>query len=542
MRTDKAKLFLHGLLEVWRSITAIVRWTAVAVFSVLFLAGLLLRLPWKILFLLTVIPVVGLFVPRERQKWVWGAFTLVAAGVYLWIFFLPAHEESGWSTYQYIEEPSPEFLTNPENAAVHYVDFFQQYEEEVFSYPYSTSEDQATYEGPWDARQFPDLSDWMDRRKPALETLIGISRMPLCRFEAPITLRSYQRLQLRIKLMKAWASVLIRSAHRDLAAGDSAAALEKQLTIWAMARHLYMQGTLLDQATAFHLQRSGCRVLHSFIIRQDPPDSMLEEILSRSEQLDSNWPENWPRILRREKRLAGNFAGLFYQVHEQGQSRISRDLGQGLHEALGHPPYRFLRRRELSRLLALSMWLSLPASPEGIESMIERRFDRYAQIAEAGKDLEFVDTWPIWMRGLNYRSVIDWYAKQQVSFYYPLRQKNIQYEALERVTRLLVELKRYQQSRGTWPRQLEDLLGGTLTGGRLFDPVSERVFRYERTGDAFRLYSLGSNQRDDGGVNNGEDKGDRLYWPMTAWQEESEAIESRVPIEIDDLDKHERAF
>lgn len=513
MESDSSKQLLRNVYKTWRYGVDFIRWTAFVVFSVLFVIGLVLRFPWKILMLLAVIPAVGFFVPRKYQKWIWAVLTLIAAGVYLWIY-LPRTEESDWKTYQYIEEVNPEFLTSPENAAVHYTKFFDDQGEVVFSYPYSEAEDQATYNAPWKADQYPVLSRWLDQRGPALDRLIEVVRMPLCRFEAPIDFHSRQRQQLRIKLMKAWASVLMRSAHRDLAAGDLDAALEKELAILGMSRHLYAQGTLLDQATGFNLERRACRLLYEFVIDFAERESMLEEIESQIRQVESNWPGNWLLILQREKRLAKNIAGMFYQVNKEGQTRISRDLGQGLNVAMGHPAYRFLRTKELSRLLALSMWLSLPSSPEGIEGMIEKRFDRYTRIAESGKDLEYVDTWPFWMRGLNYRSVVDWYAKQQVAFYYPLKNKNLRHQALKKVTQILIELKRYRQQEGAWPQRLDDLLVGDFTGGRLFDPVSGLVFQYERTADGFRLYSLGANQQDDNGLNNGEDMDDRMYWPQ----------------------------
>lgn len=512
MRSERAKQVFHGIYKTWRYTVDFIRWTSIVLFSVLFIAGLVLRLPWKILLLLAVIPAVGLFVPRKAQAWVWGFLTLVSAGVYLWIF-LPENENSGWKTYQYTAEADPDFLTSPQNAAARYMNFFNEYEEVVFSYPYIDKEDQNTYLGPWQADQYMALSRRLDDLKPQLDTLIEISQMPQCRFEAPIDFHRYQRQQFRIKLMKAWASVLIRSANRDIGSGCLDEALEKELAILGMARQMYEQGTLLDQATGFNLERRACRLLHMYIMNFADQESM-EDIETAARQVDSNWPENWPLILQREKQLTGNIAGMFYQVNEQGQTRISRDLGQGLHVALGHPAYRFLRSKELSRLLVLSMWLSIPPSPGGVGAMIEKRFDRYARIAEAGQDLEYVDTWPVWMRGLNYRSVIDWYAKQQVSFYYPLKQKERQHEALRKVTRILIELKKYKQQTKTWPQRLDDLLGGDLTGGLLFDPVSELVFQYERTADGFRLYSLGSNRKDDGGINNGEDMDDRVYWPQ----------------------------
>lgn len=517
-----AKKILRGLWKAWRLLADVVRWTAIVVFSVLFVAGLILRLPWKILVLLAVIPVVGLFVPRRRQKWCWIALTVLVIGVHVWIY-LPDLSGEVWRTYRFDSEADQVFLTGTYNAAVHYLQVIHEYEDEVFSYPYSPVEDQVTYSGPWEADRFETLSRWLDQREPALEMLIDTAQMPLCRFEIPIDWQRYQDQQFRIKVMKAWASVLIRSAHRDLGAGRPEAALKKLGAILGMARHLFGQGTLLDQAGGHYLEQAAGRVLRGMIVEHCTQESMLEEIDARARQVQSNWEDNWPLILEREKMLAKNTAGMFYQVDPQGRTRISRDLGKGAHEVMLYPRYRLFDSEELTRLAVLSMWLSMPTTPEGAGAMIDARFDRYAKKAEAGEDLEFVDRRPVWLRGLNGRAIVDWYAKQQVSFYYPLRHKDLEHRALRRVMRILIEIRKYQMREGTWPQGLEDLPGEQLPVGQLVDPVSGKPFLYERTGDDFRLYSIGVNKRDDQGVSNiKEGKDDWLYWPIERWEEDLE--------------------
>lgn len=517
-----AKKFLRGLWKAWRLLADFVRWTAVVVFSVLFFAGLILRLPWKILVLLAVIPVVGLFVPRKRQKWCWIALTVLAIGVHVWIY-LPDLSGTVWRTYRFDSEADQVFLSGTYNAAVHYLQIINEYEDEVFSYPYSPVEDQVTYSGPWEADRFANLSRWLDQREPALETLIEVAQMPLCRFEIPIDWQRYQDQQFQIKVMKAWASVLIRSAHRDLGAGRPEAALKKLGAILGMARHLFAQGTLLDQAGGHYLEQAAGRVLRGMIVEHCTQESMLEEIETAARQVQSNWEDNWPLILEREKMLAKNTAGMFYQVDPQGRTRISRDLGKGAHEVMLYPRTRLFDSEELTRLAVLSMWLSMPTTPQRAGAMIEARFDRYARMAEAGEDLQFVDRRPVWLRGLNGRAIVDWYAKQQVSFYYPLQRKDLEHRALRRVMRILIEIRRYQMRKGAWPGGLEDLPGAQLPVGQLVDPVSGQPFVYERTGDGFRLYSIGVNKRDDQGVNNfKEDKDDRLYWPIERWEEDIE--------------------
>jgi hypothetical protein len=516
----KSKKFLRGLWRVWRLLTTFVRWTAIVVFSVLFVAGLILRIPWKILVLLALIPTIGLFVPRKRQKWFWMALALLAIGVYVWIF-LPDLSGTIWQTYQFKDEGDADFLSNPKNAAVQYMRFIDESENIVFSYPYSTAEDQITYSGPWEAQRFVNLSHWLDQRRGQMETLIEIAQMPLCQFEPPIDWHRYRFQQYRIKIMKAWASVLIRASHRDMAAGQLEEALKKQEAILGMARHLYAQGTLLDQAGGYYLEQAVARVLRGMIVEQRLQEPLLEQIDAAIRQTQSNWDRNWPLILAREKKLTKNMAAMFYQMDQKGQTRITRNLGKGAHEAIGYPQYRLFGSEKLTRLAVLAMWLSMPTTPQGIEAIIEARFDRYAKMAQAGEDLEFVDRRPIWLRGLNCRAAVDWYAKQQVSFYYPLKRKDLQHRALRRAMQILILIQKHRLREGQWPAQLEELLGPSLPVGQLIDPVSGQLFAYKRTGDGFCLYSVGPNKRDDQGVSHiKEDKDDRMYWPIERWEED----------------------
>lgn len=397
----------------------------------------------------------------------------------------------------------------PDNAAVFYTSLVEKTFESVFSYPYSELEDQFSYAGPWKPEQFPALSRWMDECEPILQKLIENARKPECRFDVPGDPVSYQKQQLRIKVLKAWCSILLRSANRDLACGRHQPALEKQLAIVHIARHFYQQGTLLDQAGGYYLEEVAGRVLSRMIV-EECTEPMLAEIEATFRQTNPMWEDNWPRILQREKLLARNIAAVFYQQNAEGRSRLSRDIGMGLHEVLGHPRYRLFSSEKFAKLAVLAMWLSMPATPQAAADLINERYDRYARMAEEGKDLEWVDTQPLWKRGLNSRSLVDWYAKQQVSFYYPLNSRNLQQKALRQAMALLMELRRFYLRNGRWPTNLEELSAPR----DWLDPISGEPFIYVPTENGFRLYSIGINKRDEQGVNNlKEGKDDRLHWP-----------------------------
>ena len=95
MDKDSIKRFGTKAYASWRWLVWGVRWLAIVVFSVLTAAGILVKLPWKILVCLAIVPVVGILVPKRIQPWVWVSLTLVIAGLWLWVR-LPGSDSSEW--------------------------------------------------------------------------------------------------------------------------------------------------------------------------------------------------------------------------------------------------------------------------------------------------------------------------------------------------------------------------------------------------------------------------------------------------------------
>ncbi|MBN2446999.1 MAG: hypothetical protein JXO22_09750, partial [Phycisphaerae bacterium] len=83
-------------------------------------------------------------------------------------------------------------------------------------------------------------------------------------------------------------------------------------------------------------------------------------------------------------------------------------------------------------------------------------------------------------------------------------------EAQHAGLRLLTHLRAYQHEHGVYPESLDALDRADLTT----DPLSNKPFAYRRVGDDIRLYSLGADGIDGGGVH--DDSGERrdyLIWP-----------------------------
>jgi len=72
--------------------------------------------------------------------------------------------------------------------------------------------------------------------------------------------------------------------------------------------------------------------------------------------------------------------------------------------------------------------------------------------------------------------------------------------ALVRATRIAIAAERYRLKHGAWPARLEELVPEYLPSEAIVDPMSGKPFVYRREGDGIRVYSVGEDGVDDGGI------------------------------------------
>jgi hypothetical protein len=83
-----------------------------------------------------------------------------------------------------------------------------------------------------------------------------------------------------------------------------------------------------------------------------------------------------------------------------------------------------------------------------------------------------------------------------------------------RLAEVACALERYRLKSGRYPERLEELVPGYLKALPL-DPLAGQAVRYERTENGwFRLWSVGLNGRDDGGVTIDNDRQGDWVWPV----------------------------
>lgn len=525
MDNQGIKQFGKNVYQTWKVFLWVLRWVSILVFGVLFFVGIYFKLPWKMLACLAIIPVVGIFVPRKIQPWVWWSLTLMIAALWGWVK-LPEQSSSNWRPYEYSDELAlierNHFPADANNAADLYSHVLDEHGETIFYFRFRDAQaKQLTMSEPWDPNAYPFLNFWISEFDDAIEQFIEAGQIEQCRFEIPYTEASIKPQLMRLNQMKEWVRILVRSANRDLFQGQRSDAFEKLLTIPRMAQHLYQQQTLFDQSGAFDVELIGVRSLETFIIDHCENLQMLEDIEQLFAKLDPEWAGNWPDILLREKLVAKNLAGLMYEVNNSGRIRISHNALIALQAGLGYPPRRlFLNQHEMNRLAVIGLWLALPSSPKRLAAIVDDRFDYYSLQVQKGEQIPQYPLTYVWIKGLNAQAVIDWLAMQKVGYYWALNEQYKRHLAIVNQIHIFSAMKQYFLKNECWPKELEDLdiedADYVLT-----DPLCNKPFVYELTEQGFRLYSRGPNSIDDGGINNSnENKDDILFWPRNGVQED----------------------
>ncbi|MEN6309495.1 MAG: hypothetical protein ABFD91_17245 [Anaerohalosphaeraceae bacterium] len=503
---------LNSSLKTLKIFYSVFKWYFIAINVVLLLIGLFAGLPWRVSLIFMIVPAAGFFMPRNLQKWVWILLSLVTIGLYIWIRS-PEVNSSRLTPYTYSAESLGIVLSadkDPNNAAKDYLALFNRHHEDLFEYPVNMDVEYWTYVLPWNENDQPQLAAWMKPLEPELGELMRIAAKQVCHFDPPLNMKELDQQYKRLNTTKAFVRVLLRSANQDLYHHRTQTAMQKQYAALRIANHLWQQGTLADQSGGYFIERMARRALSRSVIEYATDRESLYWIEMEILAVDSHWPQVWTEIHKAQKALTISLSGLFYQHNPQGHFRFSRNIPAGLHEHLGYRVRKFLLSAETSRMVALGLAMTIPSSPRGTADLIESRFDRLSDMAEAGQDFEVEDGQYTWRDGVNATSFIDWYARQQVAFYYPLADQDLSFEQGRTALGILITLKRYQLDHGQWPENLTAAFGAKPVPT---DPLNSQAFGYSLRNGQIRLYSFGSNAIDDQGQKDKRSKDDIMLWP-----------------------------
>lgn len=135
--------------------------------------------------------------------------------------------------------------------------------------------------------------------------------------------------------------------------------------------------------------------------------------------------------------------------------------------------------------------------------------------------------WQVREKGLNFWEDIDRLTNgnplvRSCMFNAPMVSRTRAHQIANRDALLTtLALLRYKQDKGSFPKDLNELLSNGYLNQLPIDPYSGKSLVYKRKDDDFMLYSLGKDFDDDGGTYNkyrqwGEGKwgGDHVFWPV----------------------------
>jgi hypothetical protein len=316
------------------------------------------------------------------------------------------------------------------------------------------------------------IKELVIKNAKALELLTEMGANPCFLYRDPASPLSGQMMPDAV-LMIATTRLIFLSAHFSAEEGDLRGAVDTLLTGLKFTPLAAGEGTTL----AFLISVATTRLLAEFlgdICRGRTVDDA--DLVALMAALD---PGAW------RKRLAASFRGervflieLSRDVLEAGLGEIGSVFeGAAWREKFGLWLVRPLLKRDARRML--------PAF-EFLEAQAELPYFQNREVLRA------------WDRRLEDRPWYAYLSKYMLGSREAIFMKTAQIEAIMLANRAGLACRLYKSRTGHYPETLDELVPGLLTEVPI-DPFTGKPLVFRREGEGFIVYSLGSNEKDDGG-------------------------------------------
>lgn len=481
----------------------------IALFLEIIIAGIILRMPLKIVLMFAIFLICSTLIPRRCQKYSHILLLLVLTSITVWT--LSPDNDTSWQVSRFDDNFSlqnVQSITPGQNAADIYQLLLDEYDGLTYHPNISDFIDVGLgFTSIFSSYDYPELSAMIEAKKDVIERLLSASRFDRCAFATPVDMNDIKVQLRRIAVMKIWARLLLNSANNDLGDGKIDVALAKQFAVLKMADHLYQQRTMYDNSGAIYIELMAYENINLFIMHHCEAPEYLDLVASQIDLHDEYYPDNWPYIYDSMKLILKNTVGLLYETHPDGRTRRSHNIAPTLNHHFAAKMKINTYQMSVVKAGAVGHWFILPATAEKAGEVIDQAFEEYSPITnpeslERGKP-EFQ---------LNYKYVCRQCAHYAAKFYYAIQTQSKRHCNAARSTRILIGLKLSYLENGVWPLALSDV--DAIPQAALTDSVNDLEFVYKTTEDSFVLYSIGRNKRDDGSYSMprfGYD--DIRYWP-----------------------------
>jgi hypothetical protein len=373
----------------------------------------------------------------------------------------------------------------------------------------------------WTTPEARALRAWLKANARTLQALEAATRMKRCFQPLDAARLGKSAADLTAVHLRQLAKLAGVAANDCALRGEWSAAYDWSVRRYCIANHAYQQPFVLQQMVAMSIDRDACDQCLVFLQHHAPDDprSLLvrvaagDEFRAPSAVIDyvtrlwtrddmEVWHE-WARQPERHPDLS-ELAETFTQTDE---------LLKDVRDVLGASPYRSVAELRAA-LLAGSVdqdWILARQIDDVTARWCALPFDRaWHEVGEFERAYcELTLKAPsLAMSGCG----------QLASSQFRLLSEET---AMRRAALVCVMgIQEFRRQRGSLPDKLEDLVPLFVKKETLIDPFSGRPFVYRTTsgGSAFTLYSVGSDQVDDGGRPASEFRaaGDQVFWPPAA--------------------------
>jgi hypothetical protein len=506
-----------------------IRCIFIVLLVILLIAGLYFKAPWKVITLIAIILSTLTIIPKPARKWIWLTFRIIVVSLTIWVF-LP-DEDGNWRPYTFDEElaalEAKRTIPDDQNAATIYNKLLEIYDSNEFSpYPDFLDDDldELTSSQAWSTKDYPELAKWLAGHESTISTLIEAGKVGMCRFPIGADIRTFAQLVDRLRPMKNWVQLLVRSGNNDVGEGYFDKALEKYLTVIQIAKHLNQQPMMINWLSGLAVEAMGIGRLNQLVMKYDLPSEQLDDIENAIGPVKNCWPSDWRKILDAEIVYTKNECGRFYEINNEGKVRLSPDPRAAFREIYPHLPKPHYWTKKLCKGATILEWFYFPTTPQKAAMLVDNKFKIYYDMAQP--DFDWQQYSPESMEiNLDFLQPIKIlpgvYILERI--YFIFHDQYLKQLARRRGCRLLVEIKRYRMKNGRWPDGFSEISDGALA--EIFvDPTNNDSFVYKLTEDGFTLYSKGKNNIDEGGLQTiifdandlrwpGEKEDDILIWP-----------------------------
>lgn len=325
---------------------------------------------------------------------------------------------------------------------------------------------------PLDPAEGPALRDLVARNDKALELLMTMGDKPCFLYRDPAQSLLDARMPSAVKMLQA-TRLLLFAALFDAEDGDMGPAIDKLTAGLKFTPLIAQEGTLM----AYLISVAQTRTLTNFLGDACRGRAVADADLIRlMEALD---PGPWRGLLggaiRGERVFFIEAGGLAAAAGMEGFETFFGDLS--IIQKIGLWTIKPLLKRDLRR--------SLPIY-EDLEGLAPRPYYEVRPALRAQTQRSEKRPWYAYISG-------NLIGNFETAFF-----KEAQLEANILASRTGLACRLYKSRTGSYPERLEALVPGMLSEVPI-DPFTGQPLVYRRAGEGFIVYSLGSNEKDDGG-------------------------------------------